>query len=159
MNGQNNSGLVVLGFKIGETVPCRGVRHHVSIFDLGNGLTANPDDFRQMRLLHDGLPTKRPKSLGSFGFFPWPGVHFLLLCLPIVLHKGEKRNSAAQVPQFSTQSDFLENIRNGHFKGGRQFFKHPESGFPLPIFQFRYVNPSNSRHIGKLLLRPALLLP
>jgi len=84
MNGQNNSGLVVLGFKIGETFPCRGVRHHVSIFDLGNGLTANPDDFRQMRLLHAGLPTKRPKSLGSFGFFPWPGVHFFRPCLAIV---------------------------------------------------------------------------
>lgn len=57
------------------------------------------------------------------------------------------------------QSNLSEQVRDGGFKACRELFEHPQSGFSLPIFQFRDMNSSNPRHIGKLLLRPAMLLP
>jgi hypothetical protein len=50
MNGQNNSGPVMLGFKFAESGPSRGMRHYAPIFDFIYGLSANVNKPAQQRL-------------------------------------------------------------------------------------------------------------
>lgn len=106
MFGQIHSGLVMPSLKFAKTVPRRGVRHHVDVFDLAYGLSGNSNDPTQVRLRQNCLPSQRLEALGNFRSLPWPRVHFLPSLQTIVRQYKVNCNPATQVSQFGAQRGF-----------------------------------------------------
>jgi hypothetical protein len=90
--GHPDLGLLMPCFKFPESGPCRGVGHHVAVFDLAHGLSANAYQLGQPRLRYASFTAQGPEASGSLGFSPWPSVHFPGPFRAIVRQENEKCN-------------------------------------------------------------------